>query len=107
MYCCKQQSSILSDLKQMEDEELNCFEMLKTKESILLSDFSHLDVKEWTMELRENDVKMDAYNVKLKEEKIKCIKEKEVKQRQAREKEIEEKQRKIENERKEYRLRKG
>ena len=101
MYCCKQQSSILSDLKQMEEDEMNHFEMIETKEGILLSGFSDLDVKEWTMELRENYVQMDAYNVKLKEEKMKDIKEREVKQRQARERDIKEKQRRIENERKE------
>ena len=85
----------------MEEDEMNHFEMIETKEGILLSGFSDLDVKEWTMELRENYVQMDAYNVKLKEEKMKAIKEREVKQREAREKDIEEKQRKIENERKE------
>jgi hypothetical protein len=101
MYCCKQQSSIISDLKQMEKEELTRFEMIETKESILVSGLSDMDVNEFTMTLRANDVQMDAYNILLKEEKMKVIKEKEVKERQVRGKDIEEKRQKIENERKE------
>ena len=77
----------------------NSFEEIQMEEIVPQSFISDLDVKEWTMELRENNIIMDEYNVNVKEQKIKDIEEFEARQRQAREQEIEERQREISDER--------
>ena len=72
----------------------------KEEDPVPTTRICELDVKEWAMELRENKIIMDEFNVLVKEEKLKDIEETEYRQRKAREEEIEEKERKIEEQRK-------
>ena len=74
-------------------------EEVPMEELIPPSSICELDVKEWAMELRENNIVMDEFNAQVKEEKMKNIEEIEYRQRKAREEEIGEKERKIEDQR--------
>ena len=81
------------------EKDGKCIEDVPLKEIIHHSKICALDVKEWTMELRENNIIMDEKNVKAKEKKIRDIEENEARQRQVREKEIEERHREIDKQR--------
>ena len=53
------------------EEVLQRKEEVPSEELVPPSNIHELDVKEWAMELRENNIVMDEFNVLVKEEKIK------------------------------------
>jgi hypothetical protein len=99
MLCCKGRNSLVGS--QMEKMDFNkCFQKIHQMEEIVQnSSFSSLDVLEWTMELRENNMMLDLHNIKVKEKKIKDIEESEASRVKAREQEIERREREVEDQR--------
>ena len=64
------------------------------------SEICEMDVKEWIMELRENNIVMDEMNVMDKEQKVKVMKEDEARLMQARQEDLEGRQNENEKEKK-------
>ena len=78
MWCCKDPTQIqgtsIEDSDEDEDEDQ--------------SGVSELEIKEWTMTLRENIICLDEYNVRGKKRKIEALEQIEAARRRAKEKEI-------------------
>ena len=78
MWCCKDYTGIqgtsIEDSDEDEDEDQN--------------GVSELEIKEWTMTLRENIICLDEYNVRGKKRKIEALEKVEADRRLAKEKEI-------------------
>lgn len=55
-----------------------------------------LEIKEWKMQLRENNICMDECNLRMKKQKLRDIEENAARQRKASEQEIEERERELE-----------
>ena len=92
---------------QLVEENKEFFKIHRMEEMIQNSSFNSLDVLEWTMVLRENNILMDMQNLKVKEKKIKEIGRSAASQVRARQEvierkecEVEEERRKLEEERK-------
>ena len=87
----------------MEEEEEKNFEKLEMEEIEGIngkSEICEMDVKEWIMELRENNILMNEMNVVDKEHKMKVMKEDEARLMQARQEELEGRQKEMEREKK-------
>jgi hypothetical protein len=99
MFCCKGRNS-LDGLKKEKMKSNKCFQKIHQMEEIIQnSSFSSLDVLEWTMELRENNMMMDLHSLKVKEKKFKDIEESDSSRVKAREQEIEQREREVEDQR--------
>ena len=72
-------------------------EEVPMQELIPPSNICDMDVKEWAMEIRENNIVMDELNMQVKEEKMKDIEQIEYRQRKSREEEIVGKEKDIDN----------
>ena len=91
MFCCKRKQSCQSSIyvrsekseNEKEDDEDDLFGC---------SGFNQLEIQEWKMELRENNICMDEHNLRIKKQKIKAIEENTARQRKASEQKIEEKE---------------
>ena len=88
MLCCKLSLSTSMEMEKMVQRK----EEVPMQELIPPSNICDTDVKEWAMEMRENDIIMDELNMQVKEEKIKDNEQIENRQRKAREEEIVEKE---------------
>ena len=85
MWCCKYPREDQKSSCEDSDEEA------EEKQTVV----GELDIKEWTMTLRENVICLDEQNVKVKRLKIEAIEQIETERRLAREKEIDEREREL------------
>ena len=96
MWCCKRKTS----LDVIEEELDNISKNSEENEDLCIKyGISHLEVREWEMILRENNIFMEEYNMKLKKQRMKDLEEREARQRKAREEEIREKERELQRQR--------
>ena len=80
-------------------------EEVPMQELIPPSNICDMDVKEWAMEMRENNICMDKLNMQVKEEKMKDIEQIEYRQRKSREEEIVGKEKDIDDREKFFNMR--
>ena len=99
MLCCKKNNVLSKSLAEMEEEEESRFTEIQERKLTQHDGISQLDVREWNLEMRENNVVMNEYNRKVKERKIKEDYVREDRLRESKEKLMEEKQREIDQER--------
>ena len=93
MLCCKKNTVLSTSLKEMEEEEESMFTEIQERKVTHYHTISELDVREWNLEMRENNVVMNEYNMKVKEKKTKEDNEREYRSRDITDKLMEEKQR--------------
>ena len=84
MLCYKLSLSTSMEMEKMVQRK----EEVPMQELIPPSNICDMDVKEWAMEMRENNIVMDELNMQVKEEKMKDIEQIEYRQRKSREEEI-------------------
>ena len=99
MFCCKRKQSRQSSIYVRSENSENGKE--EDEEDLFgCPGFNQLEIKEWKMELRENNICMDEHNLLIKKQKIKAIEENTERQRKASEQEMEEKEKELEIQRK-------
>ena len=86
-------------LAEMEEEEESRFTEIQERKLTQHDGICQLDVREWNLEMRENNVVMNEYNRKVKERKIKEDYVREDRLRESKEKLMEEKHKEIDQER--------
>merc|ERR1712106_85278 len=103
MLCCQMSLNTSPEMEDVSqgDEEILLEEMLPLYKIIPPTKISSLDVKEWAMELRENNVSMEELNVRVKIDQMKNTEKTQDRQRKVREDEMDEKEKKIETMRRE------
>ena len=95
MLCCKWKKS---------SEEVNHTEKIsevseEDEDMCEKSGLSPLEVREWKMILREHNIFMDEYNMRMKQRRMKELEEREARQRQAREEAIQERELELQRQR--------
>jgi hypothetical protein len=98
MFCCKRKQSCQSSIYVRSENSEN--EKEDEEDLFGSSGFNQLEIKEWKMELRENNICMDEHNLLIKKQKIKAIEENTERQRKASEQEMDEKEKELEIQRK-------
>ena len=98
MFCCKRkqscQSSIYVRNENSEDEKEEEEDLFKW------SGLNQLEITEWKMELRENNICMDEQNLRIRKQKIEASEESTERQRKASVQEMDEKEKELEVQRK-------
>lgn len=95
MFCCKRSQSCHSAVY-MKAEHSENEEEEEDEVMIAQSRLDLLEIKEWKMQLRENNICMDECNLRMKKQKLRDIEENAARQRKASEQEIEERERELE-----------
>ena len=79
MFCCKRKQScqssiyVRSEISENENED--------EEDLFGCSGFNQLEIKEWKMELRDNNICMNEHNLRIKKQKIKAIEENKARQK--------------------------